>query len=91
MEFVTKRVENIVGKGENAAYQHFLLFLQCLQKLSSIGSLKVTLNGKKLIKFNNTKYRFPVNNINTVGQVEWNVSQGSVFPHTTKKLITKLV
>ena len=26
------RVENIVGKGENAGYQHFLLFTQCFQK-----------------------------------------------------------
>ena len=26
------RVENIVGKGENADYQHFLLFPQCFQK-----------------------------------------------------------
>ena len=25
-------VENIVGKGENAGYQHFLLFLQCFKK-----------------------------------------------------------
>ena len=25
-------VENIVGKGENAGYQHFLLFPQCFQK-----------------------------------------------------------
>ena len=24
-----KFLENIVGKGENAGYQHFLLFLQC--------------------------------------------------------------
>ena len=30
-------VENIVGKGENAGYQHFLLFLQCFQKASSSG------------------------------------------------------
>ena len=30
------RVENIVGKGENAGYQHFLLFPQCFQKASSI-------------------------------------------------------
>ena len=28
------RVENIVGKGENAGYQHFLLFPQCFQKAS---------------------------------------------------------
>ena len=35
------RVQNIMGKGENAGYQHFLLFLQCFQKASSTGSLKV--------------------------------------------------
>ena len=29
---VLGRVENIVGKGENAGYQHFLLFPQCFQK-----------------------------------------------------------
>ena len=26
------RVENILGKGENAGHQHFLLFPQCFQK-----------------------------------------------------------
>ena len=26
------RVENTVGKGENAGYQHFLLFTQCFPK-----------------------------------------------------------
>ena len=31
---VLERTENIVGKGENAAQQHFLLFLQCFQKAS---------------------------------------------------------
>ena len=34
------RVENIVGKGENAGYQDFLLFPQCFQKVSFLGSLK---------------------------------------------------
>ena len=33
-----RRVENIVGKGENAGYQHFLLFPQFFQKASSSGS-----------------------------------------------------
>ena len=33
-----ERVENIVGKGENAGYQHFLLFLQCFRKPSVSGS-----------------------------------------------------
>ena len=28
------RIENFVGKGENAGNQHFLLFPQCFQKLS---------------------------------------------------------
>ena len=27
-----ERVENIIGKGENAGYQHFLLFQQCFSK-----------------------------------------------------------
>ena len=31
---VFDRVENIVGKGENAGYQYFLFFPQCFQKAS---------------------------------------------------------
>ena len=31
---VFDRIENIVGKGENAGYQHFLLFPQCFEKAS---------------------------------------------------------
>ena len=38
---VFERKENTVGKGENAGYQHFLLFPQCFPKLSPLGSLKV--------------------------------------------------
>ena len=34
------RVEYTVGKGENADYLHFLLFLQCYQKASFSWSLK---------------------------------------------------
>ena len=41
LKFVLGRVENIVGKGENAGYQHFLLFLQSFQKASFSRSLKV--------------------------------------------------
>ena len=41
LKFDLGRVENIVGKGENAGHQHFLLFPQCFQKASSLGSLKV--------------------------------------------------
>ena len=35
------RVENIMGKEENAGYQHFLLFPLCFQKAFLTGSLKV--------------------------------------------------
>ena len=41
MIFAYEGVENIVGKGENAGVQHFLLFPQCFQKASFLGSLKV--------------------------------------------------
>ena len=41
LKLVLGRVENIEGKGENAGSQHFLLFPQCFQKASYIGSLKV--------------------------------------------------
>ena len=41
LEFVLGRVENNVGKGENAGFQHFLLFPQCFQKASFLGSLRV--------------------------------------------------
>ena len=43
LKFDMGRVENIVGKEENADYQHFLLFPQCFQKASISGSLKVGL------------------------------------------------
>ena len=35
------RVENIVGKGENAGYHYFLLFPLCFQKAPFYKSLKV--------------------------------------------------
>ena len=37
----TDWVENIVGKGEKAGYQHFLLFPKCFLKASFPGSLKI--------------------------------------------------
>ena len=39
-EFVYGRAENIVGKGENAGYQYFLLFSQCFQNASLLGVVK---------------------------------------------------
>ena len=43
LKFVLKRVENNVGTGENAGYQHFLLFPQCFQKAFVTGALKVAI------------------------------------------------
>ena len=40
LKFVQGRNENIVGKGENAGFQHFLLFLQCFQKACFKGVVK---------------------------------------------------
>ena len=37
---VSNRAENIVGKGENAGYQHFLLFPKCFQEASSLRVVK---------------------------------------------------
>ena len=34
---LSDRVKNIVGKVENAGYQHFVLFPQCFQKPSLLG------------------------------------------------------
>ena len=51
------RIENIVGKGKNASYQHFLLFSQCFQKATFSGLLKVEMCGKKLTFYQTTKFQ----------------------------------
>ena len=48
MRFVSETVENIVGKGENAGYWHFLLFPQCFQKASLLGLVKVGIVWKRV-------------------------------------------
>ena len=47
MIHVLDRAENIVGKGENAGYQHFLLLTQCFQKPSCTRSLNVRIVWKR--------------------------------------------
>ena len=47
LKFLSGRVENCVGKGENAGDQHFLLFPQSFQKASSLGLLKVGIVWKR--------------------------------------------
>ena len=36
-KFGLKQIENIMGKGENAGYQHFLLFPLCFQRAYFLG------------------------------------------------------
>ena len=43
LKFVLGRVENIVGKGTNAGYQHFHLYPQCFQKASFSESSKIAM------------------------------------------------
>ena len=43
IKFVFHRIENIVGKEENAGHQHCLLFPQCFQTLSSSSASKVVI------------------------------------------------
>ena len=58
LKFIFRRVENLVGKGENAGNQHFLLFPQRFQKLSSSLLFKVGIVRKRvnnwLHNYNNT-------------------------------------
>ena len=42
IKFVFHRIENIMGKVENAGCQHFLLFPQCFQKGFFLWASKVT-------------------------------------------------
>ena len=46
--FSLDRVENIMGKEDNAGYWHFLLFPQCFRKESSSTLLKVKLVWKRV-------------------------------------------
>ena len=41
VQLLFNRLENIVEKGENAGYQHFLLFPECFQKAFSSSASKV--------------------------------------------------
>ena len=41
LKFVLGRIQNIVERAAHAGYQNFVVFLQCLQKISFSGSFKV--------------------------------------------------
>ena len=47
LRLVSGRVENALGKGDNAGYRHFLFFSKCYQKPLSSESSKVEIAWKK--------------------------------------------
>ena len=47
-----KRVENIVGKGEIARYEQFLLFPQCFQRTYTTDTLNPGFVWEKVIRVN---------------------------------------
>ena len=50
---LSKRVENIVGKGEIARYEQFLLFPKCFQKVCFPGTSKGVIVCKWVNQFHN--------------------------------------
>ena len=50
LKFILERVENIVGKGENACYKHFLLLPQYFQSFFFRVVKKSGLCGKRVLK-----------------------------------------
>ena len=83
MIFIFDGVENIVGIGENAGNQHFLLFPQCFENTSSPGRYKSGLCGKEFkdVVILPASLQIPAN-IQAVTEV---ISLGlatSVLPHT---------
>ena len=67
LKFALGRVENSVGKGENAGYQHFLLFLQCFQVLLTrvVKELGLCVNSTKQQNFGPDQTEsFPDDNFN---------------------------
>ena len=78
------RVENIVGKGENAGYQHLLLYSQCFPKLSlrGGGSVKVRIVCQRVQYHYLFKIKHP-ENIFEIGEHHKNISTMNVFKIST--------
>ena len=81
------RVENIVGKGENAGYQHFLLFPQCFQKVKSLDCvIKSQLGGKRI---NSTQRPLNLENFpsfKTGRRYKTNKQNPLIWPRISKQL-----
>ena len=69
LNFVFGRDENILGERENAGYQHFLLFPQCFQKASFLGSFKIEIAWLRNNHFPNKPWFLPVCSISLLKTV----------------------
>ena len=58
VQYFFDSVENIVGKEENAGYQHFLLFPQCFKRCLPEGRENQGLFGKKVNPVEKSLIRF---------------------------------
>ena len=85
MMFVFDRDENIVGKEENAGYQHFLLFPQCFQKAFNSGSLKVGIAWERVQESNGS------NQIKKETQVKLVWIENTVMKFRNKVLLRKFL
>ena len=71
MQFIIARVENIVEKGENAGYQHFLLFSQCFQKAFSSWVSNVIIGWKRLNSRVNCNITFRISRRKHFSDFHW--------------------
>ena len=82
MTIFFNRFENIVVKGENAGYQHFLLLPQYFQKLSFSGWLTLSettnFDPSKLKVFPDDNFKFDGNGRKFSKWVESNVGKGEI-------------
>ena len=77
------RVENTVGKGENASRQHFLIFPQCFPKPSSLGLLTLSQTSPGL-------YRSKVQVLKTLGVEKLLLTSNFSFSHSVFYLFGEL-
>ena len=65
---LSDRIENIVGKGENTAYQHLLLFPQCFQK-SGLCDKELEVPRNRGYLFFSVKDRNLLHQMDTIGNI----------------------
>ena len=83
LKFVLGKIENIEGKGDNAGYQHFLLFPQFFQKASFSGSLKVGVVWKRVKQpFSRTIFVFFLINFVDLKVISFLIGQIILFSHS---------